>query len=205
MKIVKESVVHLWSTPDALAAIEQAGRTCYKSEDKITEETAEKFVRMLIQRGHEAMIEHAVASFRFIMDRGISHETVRHRVASYGQESTRYCNYGKEKFGREISVIEPPGLDEEQRQHWIDACLSAEKEYMSLLDLGCSPQIARSVLPTCLKTEIVVTCNFREWRHILTLRRFNSAAHPQIISVMAGVEEWFETNYPVIIEDLKNG
>jgi len=202
MKIVEPTASLLWATPDALQTIERAGRTCYKSEDKITNESAKEFVRLLIKRGHEAMIEHASASFRFICDRGVSHEIVRHRICAFAQESTRYCNYGKEKFGQEITVIEPPGLTGCQRDIWAKTMVDCEAAYLDMLKGGVQPQIARSVLPNSLKTEIVVTANFREWRHILNLRT-SQAAHPQIRQVMRPVYFWFSDHYSVIVEDIK--
>lgn len=129
--------------------IEQAGRTCYKSENKITSDSAEKFIRNLLKRGHEAVIEHGSVTLRITCDRGVSHEIVRHRLAAYCQESTRYCNYSKDGFGGEITVIKPswcsegdPGWD-----IWKDACHCAEEAYFDLLTFGQSPQEARSVLP----------------------------------------------------------
>ena len=164
MKIVKPSVELLWCTQNPEQAIESAGRTCYKSEDNITPESAGQFVDMLRRSGHHAMIEHAVASFRIITDRGITHEIVRHRIASYAQESTRYCNYSKDKFGNECSFIEPPNLNFIQMQIWKTTCEEAECAYFELLNHGCAPQIARAVLPNCLKTEIIMTANLREFR-----------------------------------------
>jgi thymidylate synthase (FAD) len=179
MKIVEPSVELLWITPDPYKNIEIAGRTCYKSEDKITKDSAVKFAAMIKQRGHESVVEHAVASFKIICDRGITHEIVRHRIASYSQESTRYCNYSKDKFGGEINVIEPPCATNVGKMAWERACTVAEEEYLAMIAAGESPQIARSILPTCLKTEIVMTANFREWMHFINLRT-NPAAHPQI-------------------------
>lgn len=194
MKIVEPSASLMsWTRHDLLQAeqhIERCGRICYKSEDKTTKESAGKFIRMLIKREHESVLEHASATILFVCDRGVSHELVRHRLASYSQESTRYCNYGKDKFDNEISVIEPPGLSAKKAYHsWLLACKEAESQYLWMLKAGLSPQIARSVLPTCLKTEIAVTANLREWRHILKLRT-SKAAHPQIreIMLMAGKE-----------------
>ena len=158
---------------------ELAGRTAYKSEDKITDFSAAGFVKKILDRNHTAVIEFGEAAVRFVTDRGVSHEALRHRIASYVMESTRYCNYGKEKFGREIMVVEPPGLDEEQRAAWIRAVATCETEYLRLIDLGQSPQIARSVLPTCLKTEFVMKTNFRSWRNFFSLRCAPSA-HPQM-------------------------
>ncbi|GHS95526.1 thymidylate synthase [Planctomycetales bacterium] len=179
MLIIKPAATLEWLTPDALKVIERAGRVCYKSEDKITGASAEKFVAGILARGHEAVIEHASASFRLITDRGLTHEIVRHRLASYCQESTRYCNYSADKFAAQIAVIEPPDLDAAQQAIWRDACAGAEKAYFALLAAGTAPQIARAVLPTCLKTELVMTANFREWRHFLKLR-LADGAHPQI-------------------------
>jgi len=179
MKIISPSVELLWITPDAEKQIEVAGRTCYKSENKITDDSANQFAEQMCDRGHHAMLEHASASFRIITDRGITHEIVRHRLASYAQESTRYCNYSASKFDQECSFIEPPNLTDLVRQVWFVACESAETAYFAMLYAGCSPQIARSVLPNCLKTEIVMTANFREWRHFISLRS-TKAAHPQI-------------------------
>lgn len=183
MKIAKPSATLLWITPNAEQEIERAGRTCYKLENMITRDSAGKFIRMIMKRGHESVIEHATASFLFVCDRGVTHELVRHRLVAYSQESTRYCNYGKDKFDRGISVIVPPGLNDEQRRLWTFGCERAETAYLALLESGCSPQIARSVLPNSLKTEIVATCNLREWRHICRLRT-SKAAHPQIKEIM---------------------
>jgi thymidylate synthase (FAD) len=184
MKIIKPSVELLWITPDPEFQIELAGRTCYKSEVN----NAEKFCRKMVKSGHHAMIEHACASFRIITDRGITHEIVRHRLASYAQESTRYCNYSKEKFGNELTFIEPPGMTTAQYNHWKLTCQECEDGYLEMLLFGASPQIARSVLPNCLKTEIIMTANFREWRHFITLRS-SKAAHPQIRPIAQAIWE----------------
>ncbi len=186
MKIVEPSVELLAISAGPAQLIELAGRTCYKSEDKITDDSAAAFVAMIAKRGHESVIEHASATFRIVTDRGITHEIVRHRLASYSQESTRYCNYGKDKHGNEISVVLPSGLTPSQRGAWREACEDAEDEYFALLGLGAKPQQARSVLPTCLKTEIVMTANFREWCHFLTLR-MGAAAHPDIRPIALAV------------------
>lgn len=201
MKIVKPSVELLWITPDAEKQIEAAGRTCYKSEDRITDNSASKFAAQMRSRGHHAMIEHAVASFRIVTDRGITHEIVRHRLASYAQESTRYCNYSGDKFGKECSFIELPGLDDNSFNIWETACKEAEGYYFMMLDDGCSPQIARSVLPNCLKTEIVMMANLREWRHFINLRG-SKAAHPQIRPIAKAVLDALMQYPPAIFDDL---
>ena len=149
---------------DLLSLTELAGRTCYKSEAKISEGSAEKFVQNILKRGHEAVIEHGSVTVRFTCDRGVSHEIVRHRLASYCQESTRYCNYGKEQFGTEITFIAPAWTSEGYLPYtlWKKACEEAEQSYFKLLDIGCSPQEARSVLPNSTKTEVVTTANIQE-------------------------------------------
>ena len=184
MKIVQPSVTLLSYTPEPIKLLEVCGRICYKSEDQITSESARKFLEMIKNRHHESVVEHAGATLHFVCDRGVSHEIVRHRLASYSQESTRYCNYSKDKFGKEITVIQPPGLDDRSLLVWETAMHTAETMYLQLLEDGCAPQIARSVLPTCLKTELAMTANFREWKHFLSLR-LAPAAHPQMREVAA--------------------
>lgn len=209
MKIIQPSVI-LIDAPNREALykkLELAGRTCYKSEDKIDEASAEKFIRGLLKRGHEAMIEHASITVKFVCDRGVSHEIVRHRLASFAQESTRYCNYSKDQFGNEITVIEPLfwSKDSEQYQLWFKCMKYAETMYIQLLHAGASPQEARSVLPNSLKTEIVITMNIREWRHFFKLRAIGTtgAPHPQMQQVARMAFEQFKENWPVLFEDLE--
>ena len=201
MRIVSPSVTLLWITSDPEIQIEAAGRTCYKSEDKITEDSAQQFSRKMRKAGHHAMLEHAVASFRIITDRGITHEIVRHRLASYAQESTRFCNYSSDKFGNECSFIKPPGLTGDQESIWENACELAEQHYFKMLKSGCSPQIARSVLPNCLKTEIVMMANLREWRHFINIRG-SKVAHPQMRPIAHEIWEILSKHAPSVFEDL---
>lgn len=186
MKIIKPSIEILDNiTPiEVLKKLELCGRVCYKSEDKITDESAVKFISNIIKQGHESVLEHVSFSVRFICDRGVSHEIVRHRIASYSQESTRYCNYSKGDFDGQITVIEPLYLEPgtEGYEIWKKACQEAENNYFKLLQYGCTAQEARAVLPNSLKTEIVMTANVREWRHFLKLRT-SKAAHPQMREV----------------------
>ena len=204
-----------------LQAIEKAGRTCYKSEDKISPdgESAKRFVKMLIDRGHEAMIEHAPSlSVKFVCSRGVSHEIVRHRLFSFAQESTRYCNYSAGKFGGECTFIVPPdqewGVDTDvyhdeyggieigsKKGLWYDALRIAEIDYMELLEIGWTPQEARDVLPNALKTEIVVTGNYREWRHFFKLRT-DKAAHPHIRLLATALLEDLKGKIPVVFDDI---
>lgn len=175
------------SSPSQL--LELAGRTCYKSEDKITDTSAKRFVNMIQHEvKHHSVLEHASATFRFTCDRGVTHEMVRHRLASFSQESTRYCNYGRDKFGGQMSVIEPPFKHPGSARVWETTMEKVEEAYLWLLEAGEKAQIARSILPNCLKTEIVMTCNFREWLHVFELRT-SKAAHPQIKEVMDMAKE----------------
>lgn len=183
--------------------IEAAGRTAYKSEDKMTSDSGEKFVKMIIRRGHESVLEHVSLSYRIICDRGVSHEIVRHRLASYTQESTRYCAYDKGKFGEEITVIEPCFLKKGSFEYavWKDAMQKAEDAYKGMRAIGCSAQEARSVLPNSLKTEIVMTANMREWRHFIRLR-CSEAAHPQMQEIANMIKDDIQKWYPVLVYDL---
>lgn len=205
MKIIKPDV-ELITPIDGnaiLKRIEECGRVCYKSEDKITDDSAVKFVQNIIKRGHEAVLEHCSFTLKFICDRGVSHEIVRHRIAAYCQESTRYCNYSKDGFGNEITVIEPCFLNKTDPAygHWYNACQKAEEEYFNMLNAGCSPQEARSVLPNSLKTEVVMTANLREWRHFFKLR-CSPAAHPQMREVATIALNKVKERAPVIFDDI---
>jgi thymidylate synthase (FAD) len=189
---------------EILKRIEEYGRVCYKSEDRITEDSAKRFVENLIKRGHESVLEHISVTVKFVCDRGVSHEIVRHRLASYSQESTRYCNYSKDDFGGEITVIEPcflvPGT--EGYKLWEGACLVAEQMYFKMLDWGCTPEEARAVLPNSLKTELVMTANLREWRHFFKLRT-SKAAHPQMRELTVPLLGEFKEKIPVVFDDIK--
>lgn len=187
-----------------LRHLELCGRVCYKSENRITPESAENFVRGIIALKHEAVLEHYSFSVRFIVDRGVSHEIVRHRLASYCQESTRYCNYSGDRFGNEITVIKPYFLIEGTNGYkkWAEACETAEREYFTLLDWGCTPQEARAVLPNSLKTELIMTANLREWRHFFKLRT-SPAAHPQMYEVTIPLLKEVQEKIPVVFEDLE--
>lgn len=205
MKIIKPSVEIL--TPVDGAAImkhlEVCGRVCYKSEDKISDTSADTFLAGIIKRGHEAVVEHYSITVKFTCDRGVSHEIVRHRLASYCQESTRYCNYSKGGFGSEITVIEPLYFSDDSAGYhiWRRSCEAAENAYFDLLDLGCSPQEARAVLPNSLKTEVVMTADIREWRHFLRLRD-SLAAHPQMREVAHMLLLEFRRMMPILFGDI---
>ena len=218
MKVIKSGaeILSPVNYEEALSIIEKCGRVCYKSEDKISEGSAEKFVRGIIKRGHEAVIEHYNLTVKFTNDRGVSHEEVRHRIASYAQESTRYCNYSQDKFDTSVTYIDLlPGimLDpkmktmdakviQEVLDEWYKACQDAEDHYFKMLELGATPQIARSVLNNSTKTEICVTMNMREWRHFFKLRT-DKAAHPQMREVACQLLKVFKESYPVFFEDIE--
>ena len=205
MKVIKPGVEFI--TPIRgdviLKRLEQCGRVCYKSESKITDDSAPEFVERIIKSGHEAVLEHCAFTVKFIVDRGVSHEIVRHRLASYCQESTRYCNYSKDGFGGEITVIEPCYLQEgtDPYDAWFVACTAAEMRYFELLGYGLTPQEARAVLPNSLKTEVVMTANIREWRHFLKLR-CSKAAHPQMREVATQLLTSLKISVPVCFDDI---
>ena len=231
MKVIKPGYEMLRFNPqEDIWLIERAARNCYKSEDRIGEKSAEGLIRRLVESGHEAMLEHSQMSVLFTVDRGVSHEMVRHRLCSFAQESTRYCNYSKDKFGNEITVIEPvfykdipeeektvirEVFDNERKEpydfevtdlhrryaNWYTSCTVAESGYFNLLKLGATPQEARAVLPNSLKTEIVVTANLREWRKIFQLRTAKDA-HPQIVEVMTPLLEEVRRSIPFMFNDI---
>lgn len=206
MRIIKPGFEFM--TPISAQAImehlERCGRVCYKSEDRIVEGSAEKFLANIVKRGHEAVLEHFSFTVKFTVDRGVSHEIVRHRMASYCQESTRYCNYSKDGFGNEITVVEPCFFEKGSPEWtlWKHACEVSERYYFNLLDWNRTPQETRSVLPTSLKTEVVMTANIREWRHFLKLRT-SAAAHPQIREVAVPLLHELQRLVPVLFDDIE--
>lgn len=221
MKLIEQSHEILFIPDNPLQMIELAGRTCYKSEDKITDGSAEKFVKMLRDRGHHAMLEFGVIIVRFITNRGVTHELVRHRLCSFAQESTRYVNYG----GKDMEFIFPVWLKNNcitesytngKGSNWsscnkrckerdcvafICSLINAEADYNMLIGRNWKPQQAREVLPNALKTEIVVQANLREWRHIFKLRCSN-AAHPQMSALMRPLLKEVQAKIPVLYDDI---
>jgi len=210
--LVKPSF-EIWTplSGEVLSLVERAGRTAYKSEQKITPESNLKFVEGIIKSGHESVIEHFNITVKIICDRGVTHEIVRHRLVSYSQESTRYCNY---KGG--VTFVIPPWVKIEPGEYptgrvpsseredilWFLLMMKAEGTYIELLRNGWSPQQARSVLPNSLKTEIVMTANLREWRHIFKLRT-SKAAHPQMREIMVPLLRRFKELVPVVYDDIR--
>jgi len=206
MKIIEPSIelVDDFDAAAIMKKIERAGRVCYKSEGNIKDDSAEKFIRGIIKRGHESVIEHATISFKIICDRGITHELVRHRLASYSQESTRFCDYSAGKFGGELTFIKPCFWQEtdENFKLWKNAMELVEKTYLALRAGGARPEEARSILPNSLKTEIFVTMNLREWRHFLKLRTVK-AAHPQMREVALKIYKILVEKLPAIFDDIQ--
>jgi len=186
-----------------LKNIEEAGRICYKSEHLIDDDSAEKFVSRILKSGHESVIEHEKITAHVVCDRGVTHEIVRHRIASYSQESTRYCNYSKDKFDGEITFIRPFFWEEDSDQYklWLETMGQIESAYMKMIELGAKPEQARSILPNSLKTEIIMTMNIREWRHFFKLRT-HAASHPQMRELACPMLDHFKTVVPVVFDDI---
>lgn len=206
MKIIPPSF-ELLDCPDGarlLQRIELFGRVCYKSEANITSDSACGFVRRILENQHESVLEHEKLTVRLICDRGVSHEIVRHRIASFSQESTRYCNYALDKHHNELTFIRPFFWenDPEKRQVWLEAMEMAERSYLTLISKGASPQEARSVLPNSLKTELIVTMNLRQWRHFFRLRTA-PAAHPQMREVAVPLLRCLQEKIPVVFDDIE--
>lgn len=232
MKEIKQSAELLNITEDCELLIERSGRICYKSEEKIYDcsrciepgsgialsnpeldachftaqikcpeckSRARKFIKKLIKSGHESVIEHASASFLLTTDRGITHELVRHRIAAYSQESTRYVN-----INGNMKVILPKEIEDNLKAFpaWFKAMHAVEDAYTEIIEAGLSPQYARSVLPNSLAAEIVVTTNFREWRHIIKERHLNTGAHPQVRELIGMVLKELKEHAPSVFEDL---
>lgn len=186
-----------------LKHIELCARNCYKSEDKITDDSARKMVKKLIEMGHEAMIEHFNITVRLITDIGVLKDLSRHRLVSFAVESTRYCMYSKDKFGSQLTVMEPPVLEKgtEAYNIWLKGMEDIEKAYNSLAAMGYKADVCRTLLPHGLKVEMIMTSNLREWRHIFKLR-CAPAAHPTVQQVMKMLLREFKAKIPVVFDDI---
>lgn len=187
------------------STIENAARICYKSEDKISQGSAQKLIMTLIRNGHEAMLEHAPnIAVKFRANRGFTHEIVRMRLASFAQESTRYVNYSKGQYGSEITICKPDyikNLSPIQKNTFFTAWQAVENAYLQLIKDGVKPQIARDILPIGVKADIVVTCNVRQWRHILRLRT-EDVAHPIMHEIMRPLLAEFQRDLPELFTDI---
>lgn len=206
MRIIEQSY-EILSPVDGLQMlknIELAGRVSYKSEDKITDDSAKAFVKVRILTGHESILEHEKITVRFICDRGVSHALVRHRHTNVTQESTIYCNYSKDKFNGEVTFISCDNyLSSDQAFIWRSAMLNAEVHYLTLIKAGCQPSVARGVLPTSVKTEMVFTANLREWRSIFKQRTPGKGDSPLMAELMRSLCDEFKQLIPVIFDDIK--
>ena len=218
MKIVKPSFKIEWGIKDTTKKIEKAARNCYKSEDRICEGSDIKLIKSLIDRNHKAMLEFGDICISFITDRGIANELVRHRLASYAQESTRYCNYNKDKFDNQLTFILPMRyydcveiFDDDSYNllnetatfsNWLNNCENCEKSYLKSIKLGEKPEEARDNLPLSLQTEIFMKCNITEWRHVFTERAINNKAHPHMRQLMIPVLYRLSQLLPVLFSDL---
>ena len=209
MRIIKPSYEILTPISEGgikeLQTIEAAARTSYRTEGAITEdgESAKRMIKMLLEKGHESPIEFVDIAAKFVVDRGVMAEMTRHRLASYVVESTRFCSYVKDKFGKEITVIKPCFYEEgsPEYMHWMLAMQNAEKEYFALMNSGSTPERARDVLPMSLATTICMKTNIRHWRTIFKLRTA-SDAHPQIREVMQPLCEELKTKIPLVFDDI---
>ena len=205
MKIIEPSVELMrdFDGAEIMKFIERCGRTAYQSEKNITADSAEKFVRNLIKREHESVLEHFSATFKIICDRGVMAEITRHRLASYTIESTRFNAY------KELTFIEPPFWSFGSKDvnsalcynMWADSVKKLEMIYKTMREKGATPEQARAILPNSLKTEIVMTCNLREWRTILKLRTAKDA-HPQMRQVANMILVVLKEKLPIIFEDI---
>lgn len=206
MRLIKSKVEILdnLNGGEIINKIARVARTCYKSEDNSTSERDRELVKRLIKSGHEAMIEFFDITVKFTCDRGVSHELVRHRMASFAQESTRYCNYSKDKFGNELTFIEPIWYDSlgiTHKQDFEIALERCEDDYLEFIRQGWTPQQARAILPNALKTEINMKANLREWRHFFKLR-CSTAAHPDMRVLALDLLKQFHDNIPIIFDDI---
>lgn len=220
MKVLKNAGDFVILTPTSvllnqLLIIEIAGRTCYQSEEEvITQETARKFIRMLLKRGHESVLEHSIMTVQFNnISRGFTHEQVRHRLTAISQESTRYVDYAREGAGPDLDEFQlkcvvPPHRDEDAPVLLEDGasmtirCMFSEIEkfYRGLRKAGWKPEDARQVLPIGIKSQIVISANFREWRHIFKMRT-SKAAHWEIRGVMCDLLENVKPTLSPVFDD----
>ena len=189
------------SYEDMLRVNELAIRNCYRSENKISEGSAEKLVRNMVKLGHGAMLEFADVTFHIVTDRATLAQITRHRIASYAVESQRYSSYNSDKFGNNVRFIAPAGLDKDNLGNWKVSCQLAEKEYFNLIECGEKAETARSVLPNCVATSIYMKMNMRSLRNFLQLRLSNHA-QVDIRNIANQMYEIVHEKYPVYVENL---
>jgi len=183
--------------------IEKGCRTCYRSEGSITEDSYKRLLSNCLNRGHESVMEHEKITIRMKCDVGVYKDLTRHRIASFSIESTRYCNYGKDKFDNEISFIKPCNIDDEELyKDWEDACKTIEKYYLDMTQKGATPDQMRMILPHSTAAEVTMTANIREWRHILSLRA-SKFTHPAVQQLMIPLLLHLRQEMPELFSDIE--
>ena len=204
MKLIEPRVcVESYDSRKIMKNLERACRTCYRSEDLITEESYKTLLKNCINRGHESILEHEKITIRMTCDVGVYKDLTRHRFASFSIESTRYCNYGKDKFDNEINFIRPLFADELDKFNiWKDTMQTIEDAYMKMVAAGYKPDEMRMILPHSVAAEVTMTANIREWKHILDLRT-KKMAHPAVQQVMIPLLLNFKKNMPEIFGDIE--
>ena len=204
MKIIEPWIqVENFDGKQIMKNLEKACRTCYRSEGLITEDSYSKLLKNCINRGHESILEHEKITIRMYVDIGVYKDLTRHRHASFSIESTRYCNYGKDKFDNEIKFIKPCNIDEDSElySNWIRAMSFIEKEYIAMSKNGATPDQMRMILPHSTAAEVTMTANIREWKHILGLR-CAKMTHPAIRQVLIPLLLKFKEEMPEIFEEI---
>lgn len=204
MKIIKPLIeVEDYDGIRIMKNIERACRTCYRSEGMITDDSYKRLLTNCLNRGHESVLEHEKITVRMTCDIGVYKDLTRHRFGSFSIESTRYCNYGKDKFDNEIKFIDPCNMDEKELfNEWYSACTEIEQRYLKMAELGATPDQMRMILPHSTAAQVTMTCNIREWRHILTLR-CSQAAHPAIRQILIPLLLKFKKDMPELFSDIE--
>lgn len=204
MKIIKPWIeVENFDGKKIMKNIERACRTCYRSENLISDESYKNLLKNCLNRGHESILEHEKISVRICADIGTYKDLTRHRFASFSIESTRYCNYGKDKFDNEIKFIEPCNMDKKELfNEWYSACTEIEQRYLKMVELGATPDQMRMILPHSTAAEYVMTANIREWRHILDLRT-KKMTHPAIRQVLIPLLLLFKKEMPELFDNIE--
>ena len=219
MKIIEPEVyIQKYDGIKIMKNIEKACRTCYRSEGKITEDSYKQLLKNCINRGHESVLEHEKITVKLICDIGVYKDITRHRIASFSIESTRYCNYSKDKFENSIKFIKPvyytdawqianyegQAMTEEELKcfYWYKCMSDIEETYLNMAQLKCTPDEMRMILPHSTAAEVTMTANIREWKHILSLR-CSKGAHPAVQQIMIPILLNFKQNMNEIFEDVQ--
>lgn len=204
MKIIKPLIeVEDYDGIRIMKNIERACRTCYRSEGMITDDSYKRLLTNCLNRGHESVLEHEKITVRMTCDIGVYKDLTRHRFGSFSIESTRYCNYGKDKFDNEIKFIDPCNMDEKELfNEWYSACTEIEQRYLKMAELGATPDQMRMILPHSTAAQVTMTCNIREWRHILDLRT-KKMTHPAIRQILIPLLLKFKKDMPELFSDIE--